>query len=180
MLTTIHEGLIVDNMLDVRKVYFPTMLALLGYLRDPSRGPDEVRRQCPTFSEWLKPSDANPITYEELTPELLTYLRGTGAIFARKFRADTVSADHWESVVRAATGRAVPLDSKADNSSTSSSASHEVVGSSSSREKESMSQKEVSSSDAMSSASMRLNRTCSDSDCDDAKEPATKRIKSDI
>ena len=82
------------------------MLALLGYLRDPSRGPDEVRRQCPTFSEWLKPSDANPVTYEALTPELLTYLRGTGAIFARKFRADTVSADHWDSVVRGFEGAA--------------------------------------------------------------------------
>lgn len=80
------------------------MLALLGYLRDPSTtsGPDEVRRQCPTYSEWKNPSDANPITYPELTPQLLATLRGTGALFARKFRADTVSVDHWDRVVREA------------------------------------------------------------------------------
>ena len=80
------------------------MLALLGFLRDPSRGDDEVKRQCSTFSEWKKQSDANPITYDALTGPLLSYLQETGALFARKFRADTVSADHWDNLIRQAAG----------------------------------------------------------------------------
>lgn len=86
------------------------MLALLGYLRDPSRGPDEVRRQCSTFSEWKKTSDANPITYPSLTPELLRSLRGTGALFARKFHAGAVSAEKWDVHVRAAAAEAEDVD----------------------------------------------------------------------
>jgi hypothetical protein len=99
------------------------MLALLGYLRDPVHGPDEVRRQCPTYSEWAKPSDANPITYDALTPDLLRYLRNTGALFARKFRADMVSADHWDEVVREAARQAEAAEPRGEGAGSSSSSS---------------------------------------------------------
>lgn len=105
------------------------MLALLGYLRDPSvtRGPDEVRRQCSTYSEWKNPSDANPITYSELTPQLLAFLRGTGALFARKFKPDVVSADKWEAMVREA-ARANVAGNEASGSSLTSNQSNSSSG----------------------------------------------------
>lgn len=81
------------------EVYFPTMLALVGFLRDSNRGPDEVLRQPSTFAEWKRPSDANPVNFDSLTSELLQRLRSSGAMFARKFRVDTVDVDHWEKLV---------------------------------------------------------------------------------
>jgi hypothetical protein len=159
------------------------MLALLGYLRDPSRGPDEVRRQCPTYSEWKKASDANPITYESLTPELLSYLRGTGAIFARKFRADTVTADHWDAVVRAAAGQMISTtretDGKAGSSSSQSTSAPRKESSSSAPIDNSGIDVENTSS-KISECNTSTKKLLEDTDCDSTAEPASKRVKPDI
>ena len=89
------------------EVYFPTMLALLGYLRDSgeSNGSDQVMRRKVTYAEFAKRGDANPITYTELNASLLRKFRGNtnnnyeqGSVFARKF-AGSVSLNRWKQLI---------------------------------------------------------------------------------
>ena len=74
-------------------MYFPTILALLGHLRDSS--PDEVDRRRVTYARWMRKGDANPVRFDGLTVELLRDLRATGSLFARKFSAGSVPVDEW-------------------------------------------------------------------------------------
>jgi len=92
------------------EIFFPTMLAVLGYLRDivPSssssssggggRG-DEVRRRMVTYAEWPRKGVANPVSFPLLDAPLLERLRRTGSLFARKFGPDSCSLGNWISVM---------------------------------------------------------------------------------
>ncbi|RYH31054.1 hypothetical protein EON65_03595 [archaeon] len=113
------------------EVFFPTMLALLGYLRSVSvlvdfcvcfitsgflswhiavcvifvqTGQDEVHRKRITYADWKKRSDANPITYSTLTPELYATIRGSGAYIGRKFAWGGVGVEAWRRVVAVHSG----------------------------------------------------------------------------
>eukprot|EP01031_Cornospumella_fuschlensis_P032007 gene32007-38700_t len=79
------------------EVFFPTMLALLGYLR--SNGEDEVLRRRVNYAEWKKRSDANPITYPALTPQLYATIRSSGSLLGRKFARGGTSVDTWMRIV---------------------------------------------------------------------------------
>jgi len=107
------------------EVFFATMLALLGYLRDPppsllaslsssssssSSTPsippipppppsDQVCRLSVTYAEWRRAGDANPIVFPALTPALLLKMRASGALFARKFAAGSLTVEDWKRVV---------------------------------------------------------------------------------
>jgi hypothetical protein len=83
------------------EVYFPTCLALLGYLRDADvkNGPDEVMRQTITYAEWKKVGDANPIKFTEFTEEICSKMRDSGALFGRKFDRGVCSGDQWDFVI---------------------------------------------------------------------------------
>ncbi len=83
------------------EVFFPTMLALLGYLRPDhySHSHDEVLRQAVTFASWRRESDANPISHAALTPSLLAQIRATPSLFARKFARDSVDVKTWRELV---------------------------------------------------------------------------------
>ena len=85
------------------EVYFPTMLALLGFLRAEGGGrTDQVKRQRVTFAEFAKPGDANPIAYTSLTATLVQRFRREGCVFARKFGRGAVSVEEWERLVGSA------------------------------------------------------------------------------
>lgn len=84
-------------------MYFSTMLALLGYLKDQptitsirnsssssnssqsrssvnnsnciSHYHDEVRRQSVNHAEWKRQGEAHPVTFHTLTPSLIKSLR---------------------------------------------------------------------------------------------------------
>ena len=61
------------------EVYFPTMLAILGYLREDHD--DEVKRTNVNYARFAKKGDANPITFNRLDEGLLNEMRGTNALF---------------------------------------------------------------------------------------------------
>lgn len=88
------------------QVYFATILALLGFLRD---GPaeDEVERRRVTYARWAKKGDANPIRFSDLSEDLLRSLRDTGSVFARKFGAGSVSEEEWARLLESASGSTI-------------------------------------------------------------------------
>jgi hypothetical protein len=90
----------------VGQVYFATILALLGFLRD---GPaeDEVERRRVTYARWAKKGDANPIRFSDLSEDLLRSLRDTGSVFARKFGAGSVSEEEWARLLESASGSTI-------------------------------------------------------------------------
>jgi hypothetical protein len=60
------------------QVYFPTMLAILGYLTDKNSSSnqwDEVLRKRVTFAHWVRQGEARPVTYDALTESLLESIR---------------------------------------------------------------------------------------------------------
>eukprot|EP01039_Chlorochromonas_danica_P011224 gene11224-12521_t len=80
------------------EIFFPTMLALLGYLREQSGG-DQVVRRSVTFAEWLRKDDANPIVHQ-FSERLLSRIKSsTMSVFARKFKKGSVDLEAWQSLV---------------------------------------------------------------------------------
>jgi len=84
------------------EVFFPTVLSLLGYLNDSTAtgGSDnvvttQVKIVAVTFAEWAQKGDANPIAYEYLDAQLLQRMRASGAVFGRKFGANSVTVSEW-------------------------------------------------------------------------------------
>jgi hypothetical protein len=77
------------------EIFFPTALALLGYLREPKvdvrssssavQGGSDVRIAAVTFAEWARRGDANPVSYSSFDGALLRRMRSSGAVFGRKF-----------------------------------------------------------------------------------------------
>ena len=94
------------------EVFFPTCLALLGYLRDnrddgkngETRNNDEVQRTSVTFASWKKIGDANPIVYNDFSVSLATQFRATGSAFGRKFQKGSVSLARWVEVISSLEG----------------------------------------------------------------------------
>ena len=87
------------------EVFFPTVLSLLGYLRDntstdtgdaTSTG---VKITAVTFAEWAKKGDANPIAYDYFDAQLVQRMRSTGAVFGRKFTQNSVTVSEWSRLV---------------------------------------------------------------------------------
>jgi hypothetical protein len=89
-----------SNVWAPEEVYFPTLLALLGYLRDggevEGENEDQVRRKSVTYAEFKRQGDANPIAYPALTNTLLKNFRIAGAVFARKFGSGACTLEHWK------------------------------------------------------------------------------------
>jgi len=85
------------------EVFFPTMLALLGYLR--TAGTDQVLRKKVTFARWQKQGDANPIAYNEFTVDLVHSFRQAGALFGRKFSKEANDVDCWRAAIDAVDAR---------------------------------------------------------------------------
>lgn len=94
------------------EVFFPTMLALLGYLRKDravSNGSAtatatmaaaaEVRLQSVNYAEFVRRGDANPRSFDRLSAKLVDGFRSSGALFARKFRKGSVSLRDWRAVI---------------------------------------------------------------------------------
>jgi hypothetical protein len=86
------------------EVFFATMLSLLGYLRDPVRTGtgktvfnDQVLRQDAVYAEWAKRGDANPISFSDLTPDVLQRMKDKGCLLGRKFK--NVSLNQWMKLV---------------------------------------------------------------------------------
>lgn len=101
------------------EVYFSTMLALLGFLRDEPNAThtihrnsdqnpfikttnDEVWRRRVCYAEWKRKNDANPIGFPALTVSLCNHFRRHGSIFARKFGENTITVDQWKEVISSA------------------------------------------------------------------------------
>jgi hypothetical protein len=68
------------------QVYFPTMLAILGYLKDShkeqssptaqNRVPhDEVKRVAVIYADWKRRGDANPLNFFSFERDLIRYIR---------------------------------------------------------------------------------------------------------
>jgi hypothetical protein len=90
------------------EIFFPTALALLGYLREPKvdvrssssssssssavQGDNYVRIAAVTFAEWARRGDANPVSYSSFDGALLRRMRSSGAVFGRKFVAANPAA----------------------------------------------------------------------------------------
>jgi hypothetical protein len=106
------------------EVFFPTMLALLGYLRKnnqnggstASTANDQVKRQMVTYATWKKKGDPNPIAYDNFTENMISDFRATGAVFGRKFNKDAVNVATWRTVISA-----VDAESKHNNMNNASS-----------------------------------------------------------
>ena len=86
------------------EVFFPTVLSLLGYLRDSTITDNDisstgVKIAAVTFAEWAKKGDANPIAYNYFDAHLLQRMRATGAVFGRKFTQNSVTVSEWSRVV---------------------------------------------------------------------------------
>lgn len=79
------------------EVFFPTMLSILGYLKEG--GKDEVKRRSVTYARFKKVGDANPITFANMDAALLRDLRGSGSLFGRKFGAEAVDIARWTSLM---------------------------------------------------------------------------------
>ena len=75
------------------EVYFPTILAILGYLRDDMD--DEVVRKSVTFSEISRNGDAHPNSFQRLTAEVVMRMKASNAIFGRKFSEGSCSLSTW-------------------------------------------------------------------------------------
>jgi hypothetical protein len=101
------------------EVYFPTMLSLLGYLRDDPQtlhttqrnseenpflqsSRDEVWRRRVCYAEWKRRSDANPIEFTSLSVSLCDHFRRKGSLFGRKFGSNSVSVSQWRDVLSTA------------------------------------------------------------------------------
>lgn len=86
------------------EVFFPTVLSLLGYLRDSTSTENGVtstgvKIAAVTFAEWAKKGDANPIAYDRFDAQLVQRMRATGAVFGRKFTQNSVTVSEWSRVV---------------------------------------------------------------------------------
>lgn len=100
------------------EIFFPTVLSLLGYLRDrrrPRRTTDsaaddaaaekeepeeeEVKIAAVTFAEWTRRGEASPAQYNYFDSELVWRMRRTGALFGRKFTPKSVDLRRWQKVV---------------------------------------------------------------------------------
>ena len=88
-----------NNVWAPEEVYFPTMLALLGFLRDVTDNSDQVDRKKVTFMEFKKQGDANPISFPYLGKKLIEKCRENGSVFARKFAKGAVSVDQWRKMI---------------------------------------------------------------------------------
>lgn len=80
------------------EVFFPTLLSILGYLKES--GKDEVRRRSVTYAKFKKVGDANPIAFVNMDATLLKDLRGSGSLFGRKFGAGTIDIARWISLMK--------------------------------------------------------------------------------
>lgn len=87
------------------EVFFPTVLSLLGYLRDSTRTDSGditstgVKIAAVTFAEWAKKGDANPIAYDYFDAQLVQRMRVSGAVFGRKFAQNSVTVSEWSRAV---------------------------------------------------------------------------------
>ena len=79
------------------EVYFPTLLAILGYLREDHA--DEIKRTSVNYARFRRHGDANPITFQRLDEKLLIEMRETDALFGRKFAAGAISVQLWEKMI---------------------------------------------------------------------------------
>lgn len=82
-----------DTVWAPEEMFFPTMMSILGYLRASAK--DQVRRKRVTYAQWQRIGDANPVSFPSLNAKLLKEFRDTGALFGRKFAANTVTLDTW-------------------------------------------------------------------------------------
>lgn len=78
-------------------MYFPTLLAILGYLREDQD--DEVVRKSSTYAVIARNGDANPIVYDQLNSEIIQSMRSSGVIIGRKFRQGSCDLSLWLSLV---------------------------------------------------------------------------------
>lgn len=67
------------------EMYFPTMLCVLGFLREGPEGEDEVRRRRVTYAHWQKRGDARPQSFTCIDTNSVQQMRDSGAVFGRKF-----------------------------------------------------------------------------------------------
>eukprot|EP01036_Dinobryon_divergens_P022065 gene22065-30299_t len=85
------------------EVYFPTMLALLGYLRKgaSSEGAQkgEVKLRSVNYAEFVRRGDPNPKTFSYISSKLVAAFRRTGALFARKFGKGSITTQQWHHAV---------------------------------------------------------------------------------
>ena len=108
------------------EVYFATLLALLGYLRDPpssnssscsnkssssansssanssttQQTHSEVKLTAINYAQWARRGDAHPIQYSHINADIVVQMLNTGALFGRKFAAYSVDASEWRSIVQ--------------------------------------------------------------------------------
>lgn len=90
------------------EVYFPTLLCILGYLRES--GEDEVLRRRVTYAKWMRPSDARPVTYDTIDSALVSSMRATGSLFARKFSRKYVNAQAWRDALAGCSLVSIPTE----------------------------------------------------------------------
>ena len=86
-----------NNVWAPEEVYFPTLLAILGYLREDHD--DEIKRTNINFAKFARHGDANPITFNRLDHKLLYEMRETNALFGRKFSEGSCSVQLWEQLI---------------------------------------------------------------------------------
>ena len=79
------------------EVFFPTMLSILGYLKEG--GKDEVKRRSVTYAKFKKVGDANPISFTSFDAALLQDLRASGSLFGRKFGPGVADLARWKSLI---------------------------------------------------------------------------------
>ena len=91
------------------EVFFPTMLALLGYLdsnklkliesaaanNQPLKYPREVLIRSAMYAEFERNGDANPRSFDRLAESFVSQCRREGYLFARKFPDRSVSVEEW-------------------------------------------------------------------------------------
>ncbi len=59
----------------------------------------EVRLKSVTYAEFVRNGDANPRSFERLTPQLVDQFCRSGALFARKFKKGSVTLSEWRQLV---------------------------------------------------------------------------------
>lgn len=75
------------------EVFFPTALALLGYLRTDDG--DGVVRRSVCFAEWPRIDAAHPARFARLDAALVGRMTAGGALFGRKFPPGACRRDQW-------------------------------------------------------------------------------------
>ena len=111
------------------EVYFPTMLALLGYLRKGTsldgarKGEGEVKLRSVNYAEFVRKGDPNPKTFSHISSKLVVAFRRTGALFARKFGKGSITLQQWLHAVSSSDSEYDLPDGRHGSSSNSSSSS---------------------------------------------------------